>query len=335
MSQPSPDELARLIEAQLHGTPAPAETAALESALRTDRGARRAWRRAANLDSALRDWAERDDISAAWASVTPHPRIAPSRRRWWWPLGLAAAAGLSIAMYQFGTLSAPRPLAPRTQVLADRTVVELNGPALIVSDYSVSERHVRLERGEAHFTVTKDAVRPFTVTAAGVTVQAVGTAFNVRLVGTVVEVLVTEGQVRLLPTVITAPVKADDSAPTTMPPPPERVLTARQRAVVAAPLTSAAAPDIATLTPGEIERVLAWQHRLLDFTSTPLGEVVAEFNRRNATQLVLVDAELATLRVSASLRSDNVLGFAKMLETGFGVRAERRGESEILLRRPL
>jgi len=324
MSQLPAAEFARLIETQLHGAPTPAETMSLEQALRTDPAARRAWRRAAALDSALRDWAGRDEISAAWIRASAPVRAVSSLHRWGWSLGLAAVAVLSIAMYHFGTLSAPQPLAPRTQVLADRTVVELNGPAVIVSDYTAGERHVRLERGEAHFTVTKDPARPFTVTAAGVTVQAVGTAFNVRLVGAAVEVLVTEGQVRLLPTV-TVPA-ADEPAP------PERVLVARQRAVFAAPLTSAA-PDIATLTLGEIERVLAWQHRLLDFTATPLGEVVAEFNRRNATQLVLVDAELATLRVSASLRSDNVLGFVKMLEAGFGVRAERRSDTEILLRR--
>jgi transmembrane sensor len=80
--------------------------------------------------------------------------------------------------------------------------------------------------------------------------------------------------------------------------------------------------------------VLAWQHRLLDFTATPLGEVVAALNRRNATQLVLADPGLAALRVSGSLRSDNVHGFVKLLETGFSVRAERRGDAEILLNRP-
>ena len=115
-------------------------------------------------------------------------------------------------MYQSGTLSASRLLAPRTRVLADRAAAELNGPALIGPDYSVSERHGRLERGEAHCMVTKDPARPCTVTAGGVTVRAVGTAFNVRLVGAAVEVLVPEGQVRLLPTVAPAVAKADDPA---------------------------------------------------------------------------------------------------------------------------
>ena len=140
------------------------------------------------------------------------------------------------------------------------------------------------------------------------------------------------------PSAQTAPVALGNTA-TTPPathstsPTPEPLLAARQRAVVAT-TPSAAAPEIATLTPGEIARVLAWQHRLLDFTATPLGDVVAAFNRRNATQLVLADPTLASLRVSAALRSDNVHGFVTLLETGFGVRAERRGDSEILLSRP-
>ena len=64
-----------------------------------------------------------------------------------------------------------------------------------------------------------------------------------------------------------------------------------------------------------------------------LLEIVAEFNRRNVVQLVVMDPELASLRVSATLRSDNIHGFVRLLEAGFGTRAEQRGESEILLRR--
>jgi len=96
---------------------------------------------------------------------------------------------------------------------------------------------------------------------------------------------------------------------------------------------AATAPQIATLTTGEIERVLAWQHRLLNFTATPLTEVVAEFNRRNTLQLVVVDPELASVRISASFRSDNLDGFVRLLEAGFHARAERRGDAEIVLRK--
>jgi len=345
----SPDDpLHRLIADWLSDRISPDDFRALDARLRTDPAARAALRRTASLDAALRDWATRHEISAAWAGAdAPAPDVVPARaapslfRRWRWPLAAAAAIALSVATYHFGTLSAPQPVGPATRVLADGTVVELNDTAVIVADYTATERRVRLERGEAHFTVTKDATRPFTVTAAGVAVRAVGTAFNVRLADAAVEVLVTEGQVRLQspPPAQTAPGATGNSgtAPVSThsaSPAPERLLTARQRAVVATTPSTATAPEIATLTPGEIARVLAWQHRLLDFTATPLGDIVAAFNRRNATQLVLADPALAALRVNASLRSDNVIGFVKLLETGFGVRAERRGENEILLSRP-
>ena len=340
----SPDDpLDRLIADWLSDRISPDDFRTLDARLRTDPAARAALRRTASLDAALRDWATRHEISAAWTTAdAPTPKVSSTRatpslfRRWRWPLAAAAAVALSVATYHFGTHSVPQPLAPVTRVLADGTVVELNGAAVIVSDFTASERRVRLERGEAHFTVTKDAARPFIVTAAGVSVRAVGTAFNVRLADATVEVLVTEGQVRLQPpSAQTAPVALGNTAttPPAKSPTPEPLLAARQRAVVAT-TPSAAAPEIATLTPGEIARVLAWQHRLLDFTATPLGDVVAAFNRRNATQLVLADPGLAALRVNASLRSDNVIGFVKLLETGFGVRAERRGENEILLSRP-
>ncbi|MBL9202728.1 MAG: FecR domain-containing protein [Opitutaceae bacterium] len=335
------DPLERLIADWLGGTISPEDFRALDARLRADPAARATLRRSANLDSALRDWATRQEIAAAWTdAAAPEPAAAPAPtraasslfRRWRWPLAAAAAVALSAATYHFGTLSAPQPAAPSTRVLGDGTVVELNGTAVIVPDLTATERRVRLERGEAHFTVTKDTSRPFTVAAAGVTVRAVGTAFNVRLADAAVEVLVTEGEVRLRPP--PAEIAPASGGTTTSAPPaaPERVLAARQRAVVAT-APSSAAPEIATLTPSEIGRVLAWQHRILDFTATPLGEIVSAFNRRNATQLVLADPGLAALRVSATLRSDNVLGFVKLLETGFGVRAERRGDSEILLSR--
>jgi transmembrane sensor len=81
----------------------------------------------------------------------------------------------------------------------------------------------------------------------------------------------------------------------------------------------------------EIARALAWQPRLLDFDSTPLGEVVAEFNRRNVTQLVLADDALAGMPIVASVRSDNVEGFVRLLEVNGSVRVERR-DGKIFLR---
>lgn len=210
------------------------------------------------------------------------------------------------------------------RTLPDGSTAELNRGAVIAVEYAAGERRVRLTAGEAHFTVTRDVERPFVVVAGDVRVRAVGTAFNVRLGESAVEVLVTEGRVE-----VSEPESPDTPAAARAVVP---ILEARQRVVLSA-ASLATMPQVATLTAGEVERVLAWQHRLLDFTATPLAEVVAEFNRRNSVRLVLADPTLGAVPVSASFRSDNIEGFVALLEAGFGVRAERRGDGEILLRR--
>src|SRR5690606_18995889 len=130
-----------------------------------------------------------------------------------------------------------------------------------------------------------------------------------------VEVLVTSGRVELM----SPDVQPDRSGSAPHPSVPP-VLEARQRAVVSLTVIGGP-PQIATLTRGEIERVLAWQHRLLDFTDAPLHEITAEFNRRNDVQIVVVGPELARMRMSATIRSDNVEGFVRLVEAGFGAHA--------------
>ena len=205
------------------------------------------------------------------------------------------------------------------RVLEDDSVIELNRGAKIAVHYLPDERRVRLVQGEASFTVAKNYDRPFIVRAGGVEVRAVGTAFNVRLDAKSVEVLVTEGKVRVNDAV------RGDSLLAASVPGETPVLSAGQRVTVeAAPIAPVAA---AAVTPGEVERLLAWKPVLFDFNSQPLGEVVAQFNRRNHTQLGLADPALADLPIVASFRSDNVEGFVRLLEVTSGVRIERSGDT--------
>jgi transmembrane sensor len=149
-------------------------------------------------------------------------------------------------------------------------------------------------------------------------VRAVGTAFNVRLGAATVEVLVTEGQVR---------VNSSGSAHA----PGISILRIGQRAVV--PLSSGSLPPQVThVSAEEIAYYLGWKPKLLEFASTPLKEVVAEFNRRNHVQLVIADPALCAVPIVASFRSDNIDGFVRLLELSAGVQAERDGDT-IALRR--
>jgi transmembrane sensor len=263
--------------------------------------------------------------------LAPRWRLKASRV---WPLvggavALAAAA-VVVLMWRVSSYSGvPTEAAAsheaiaaiETRSLSDGSVAALNRGAAVAVLFTPAERRVLLERGEAHFTVAKNPARPFIVSAGGVEVRAVGTAFNVRLGRQAVEVLVTEGKVDLE----SAPVGDRRERGTVV------RLENGQRSVI--PLTGPEAPQVASVSTTEIEQLLAWQPRLLDFTAAPLRTVVAEFNRRNApVRLVIADPDLAEVEVSASLRSDNVEGFIRLLEIGFGVEVER-SDDLIRLRR--
>lgn len=205
------------------------------------------------------------------------------------------------------------------QTLDDGSVIELNRGARAAVDFSDGVRAVRLERGEAHFTVAKNSSRPFVVKAGEVTVRAVGTDFNVRLATADVEVVVAEGRVSV----------GHETMALVAPAVP--VLDARQRVVM--PLREGSTtPIVATLSEKELATRLSWQPRMLDFSDARLAVVVDELNQRNPVQLVLGAATLRDLRVNASVRSDNVEGFVRLLESSFDLRAEWRCETEIVLR---
>lgn len=217
--------------------------------------------------------------------------------------------------------------------LADGSVVELNRGARVTVQFDAARRHLRLEHGEANFTVAHEPSRPFIVDAGGLEVQAVGTAFNVRVANQDVDVLVTEGRVKIAPTSASRPaapaparaLPSDATGPT--------MLAAGQGALVERG-PAAASPQVRTFHPREIEARLAWQPRLLEFDDAPLSAIVGEFNRRNPVRLVIRDPAVADRRMSLSFRSDNLAGFVRLLESSIGVRAQRIDEEQIALVRP-
>jgi transmembrane sensor len=281
-----------------------------------------------------RTWKE-FNLIAQWRpehSAEPNPDLLAkprARPRWLaWGAPLAAAAALAFGVVAWREFRAITPTAPvavattgqNTRVLEDGSTVELRGDSEISVSFTSGERRVTLARGEAFFTVAKNTARPFIVRASGVDVRAVGTAFNVRLDPQAVEVLVTEGTVHVTP----PPSLAHSDAAAEIP-----LVEAGHRAIVPTQL-AAPPPAVAAVTDEDIARALAWQPRLLDFDSTPLAQVIAEFNARNRTQLALGDESLAALPIVATFRSDNVEGFVRLLEANGSVRAERRGGSIIL-----
>lgn len=268
--------------------------------------------------------------------------LAPPARRAAWaiPMALAAAISIMVGVWRWhetaaeaGIVASPAAKEIERRILADGSSVELNRGAVVTAAFGSTERRVNLVQGEALFEVRKEDPRPFIVRAGNVDVRAVGTAFAVRLEQATVEVLVTEGRVALV-TEADSPAgrveangnSSGDAAPVSESP----ELVAGQRATVSR--TGSTTPEIVSVTSAETARLLAWQPQLLDFSSAPLDAAVREFNRRNRIQFVVSDPALAAMPIVASIRSDNVDGFASVLAAMPGIDVERR-EHEIILRR--
>ncbi|MBA4137232.1 MAG: hypothetical protein C0518_07940 [Opitutus sp.] len=266
------------------------------------------------------------DMLAEWKpvhSAQPNPDLlaVPHRRRWIWTAVLATAAAIALGFFAVrpAMFDASAPATARivrnseVRTLADGSVVELNKGAEIAVDFSTPERHIRLLRGEAHFTVAKMGPdRPFIVTAGTLRVRAVGTVFNVRMSGDHVDVLVTEGKVRVDPAK-PAEVELVVNA---------RMLGAGERTSVNLAEPTPAPPEVVTASDTEIEQVLAWQGVRIKFDETPLQEAVDEFNRHNGTRFIIADRRIASILIGGNIRADNAEAFAHFLQNGFGVSVE-------------
>ncbi len=269
------------------------------------------WMRGANAESALL------------GEVTRTVR-ARRRRRTAVLAGLGALA-LGLSLFSVTRREAPPAhatttavvTAPRRETLADGSVVVLREGAEIATDFSAGIRRVTLRHGEAHFEVVKDPARPFIVSATGVEVRAVGTAFSVGLGGTAVEVLVTHGRVAVGPAA-TAPAFVD----------------AGQRAHVA---DTGARPEVSAVSTAEMAQALAWRAPQIEFSRTPLAEAMALINAHLSPgqRPIVADpgaTRLRDLRLSGFLAADNAEGFLLLLESTFGVTADRTGSEAIVLR---
>jgi transmembrane sensor len=118
---------------------------------------------------------------------------------------LAAVLALAACLALWLALDTPRPRGDyhtatgetRQVTLADGSLVTLDSGTALDVAYDTGQRTVRLLSGQAFFEVAPDARRPFTVSAAGITVTVVGTAFDVGLTDQTVQVTVQHGKVQV------------------------------------------------------------------------------------------------------------------------------------------
>ncbi|MGH7944343.1 MAG: FecR family protein [Opitutaceae bacterium] len=257
---------------------------------------------------------------------------------------IGGVSGWRVAPVQPGSAAAPTQssnavvLLPARQILPDGSVVELKAGAEIAADFTPAFRRIVLRRGAAYFQVTKNALRPFIVEASGVQIRAVGTAFCVELGKTEIDVVVAEGRVAVekskdiaaLATGSLPGAVASDSAPLAF-------VEAGNRVAVSVAAQSLVSASVTPVPANQLNQRLAWRAPRLEFTGTPLSEAVALLNKHadsaRGIRFVIEDASIAKEQISGLFRADNADAFVGLLEAGFDIKAGRRSETEIILRK--
>lgn len=287
-----------------------------------------------------REWRKLDALQDL-ATTTRDSKIADGairRRRWrryTVPIAAAAAAAaLSISVWvslPSGYEARYRTIFGQQQeiILPDKSAIRLNTNSALTIRYRADERLVKLERGEAHFTVTPAPSRPFSVFAREGRVRAIGTAFNVYLKDpNLIEVTVTEGAVEFVPKASSEIVDETQSSIVAPDATSPNTIVAGQKLEYGETFRS-----VSNVDPEEIARKLAWQDGMLHFEGETLAEVIAEASRYTTTQIIIEDSEIAGLHVSGFIRAGDLAMLLDLIDSNEQVTVRRVSPGEVRIQK--
>lgn len=197
--------------------------------------------------------------------------------------------------------------------LADGSRVTLGGQSTLAIDFQPRVRRIRLDAGEAFFSVRKDPSRPFTVFALDGAITAVGTAFNVRAVEDRVTVTVTDGNVRVDEIALAEYEKADEA------------LLARGEQLTYRPdKILEKSFEITPIRHVDPEESARWRAGWLVYRDEPLRYVIADVGRYTDLDLDVEDSA-ADLEFSGAVFKDRIAEWLAALPEVARVTVERSG----------
>ncbi|MNE38663.1 fec operon regulator FecR [compost metagenome] len=162
----------------------------------------------------------------------------------------------------------------RTITLEDGSRVQLAAASALTTDFANGRRNVKVLKGEAFFDVVPDSDRPFVVEAKNLTVQVLGTAFDVDMTDGVTQVALAHGSVEA----------SFRNAPPTRLVPGEMLVvdasgTIRKETV-------------------PVEDIGGWRNGELYVVDATIGSVVEQIQRYHPAWLTMADKTLAEQRVT-------------------------------------
>jgi len=231
-----------------------------------------------------------------------------------------------------------------TFTLEDGSSVELNAESRIKVIFTKSRRDVELVRGQALFSVAKNAQRPFIVHAGNRQITAVGTQFDVRLDSHSVQVTLLEGKVRVQRT--GAPLSVSEVGGRTAQQEgestsgmaeiitltPGKQLIASMLPIARVPVSAeGGARDTNIVRDIDVAKVTGWRDGRVFLEDRSLEDAVQEMNKHSVVQIHVSDESLAHIRVNGMFRAGEQEAFVTALEANFPISAEQRGDHEIVL----
>jgi len=239
-------------------------------------------------DSNLVELPAREEISRN----APNERVICGGFRWrrvGFALALSVVFVLAYLGWQRTTMIVVRTGVgeQHSEVLPDRSVVDVNTQSEIRVAFTSTERRVEVVRGEAFFDVAKDSARPFIVTTDLATAKAIGTRFSVYRAQSGTIVTVAEGRVLVRDKhTVAAESKGAGGDP--------------QDVVEVIPGTQAEAQPghHVQMRRANVASTFAWREHRLVFAGEPLAAVVEEFNRYNSPPLLISDPRLREQHIS-------------------------------------
>ena len=206
----------------------------------------------------------------------------------------------------------------RVLTLADGSQVALDSRSEVRVQYSSRARELTLTKGQARFDVARDIERPFSVTADGHKVIAMGTSFNVDLFGPSLLVTLIEGRVVVSSTPALIELTRVDT------PVPRITLDAGEQ-VVFSPRTP---PSVARVNLGQ---ATAWENGEVVSDNDSLATIVARMNRYAKHAVIIGDAQTGELRLSGVFHTGDTEGFVSTIVAYLPVRAEQEMDGAVRL----
>lgn len=279
-----------------------------------DRAEFEAW---VSIDPAHRR--EFDKLSDIWGQIksVADPRRVTRRRVMVGVVSAVAVTGIVSAIGLPDALTSDHYTGVGEQksvTLSDGSLVDLDADTALAVGFTASTRRIELRRGRAQFRVAKDAERPFRIESRGGVIEALGTEFIVHQRNTEITVTVLESAVA-----VSLPDNAGGDR--------ERTRIDAGHRVTYSPAGLGAVEAAAS------EDATAWRRGRLIFEDQPLSRVIADVNRYHRGRILLIDGELALLRVSGTFDLREPAGVIDAIEKTLPVRAIRLTPYLVFLRR--